>query len=44
MSKKINVGFRTTGSILRSAFGISHGVPAVSDKVDLVINAAFEAA
>lgn len=38
-----NVGFRATTTILRSDFGISYDVPIVSDRVDLVINAAFAA-
>lgn len=38
---KMNVGFAATASIKRSDFGISYGVPLVSDQVDLVINAAF---
>lgn len=40
---KTNVGFSATTSIKRSDFGIIYGIPLVSDKVDLVINAAFEA-
>ncbi|MDH7971023.1 YceI family protein [Sphingomonas sp. AR_OL41] len=40
---KTNIGFTATTSIKRSDFGISYGVPLVSDKVDLTINAAFEA-
>ncbi|MBA3896108.1 MAG: YceI family protein [Sphingomonadaceae bacterium] len=40
---KLNIGFSATTSIRRSAFGISYGVPLVSDRVDLVINAAFQA-
>jgi polyisoprenoid-binding protein YceI len=43
MSKKLNFGFRATGSIKRSDFGLGMAVPAVSDKVDLTINAAFAA-
>lgn len=39
---KLNIGFAATTSIRRSDFGISYGVPLVSDKVDLTINAAFE--
>ena len=42
-AKKLNVGFAATTSVKRSDFGISYGIPVVSDKVDLVINAAFEA-
>ncbi|GGB15719.1 polyisoprenoid-binding protein [Sphingomonas metalli] len=41
MSKKVNFGFHATGSINRSDFGLGYAVPAVSDKVDLAINAAF---
>ena len=41
---KLNIGFAATTSIKRSDFGISYGIPLVSDKVDLVINAAFEKA
>lgn len=40
---KTNIGFAATTSIKRGDFGISYGIPLVSDKVDLVINAAFEA-
>lgn len=40
---KATVGFAATAAIKRSHFGISFGVPIVSDRVDLVINAAFEA-
>lgn len=43
-AKKTNVGFAATTSIKRSDFGIDYGIPLVSDRVDLVINAAFEAA
>lgn len=43
MSKKLNIGFRATGSIKRSDFGLGMAVPVVSDKVDLTINAAFAA-
>lgn len=43
MSKKLNIGFQATTTIQRSAFGISYGVPMVSDAVRLTINAAFEA-
>lgn len=41
--KKTNVGFSATTSIKRSDFGINYGIPLVPDKVDLVINVAFEA-
>jgi len=44
MNKKLNFGFRATGSIKRSDFGLGLAVPVVSDKVDLTINAAFAAA
>lgn len=40
---KATIGFAATTSIKRSDFGINGFVPLVSDKVDLVINAAFEA-
>ena len=40
---KLNIGFAATGTIKRSDFGISYGVPLVSDTVELTINAAFEA-
>ncbi len=43
MNKKANFGFRATGSINRSDFGLGMAVPVVSDKVDLTINAAFQA-
>lgn len=42
MSKKPNVGFSATTTVKRSEFGISYGIPMVSDDVALVINAAFE--
>lgn len=42
-AKKLNVGFAATTSIKRSDFGIAYGIPMVSDKVDLVINADFQA-
>lgn len=37
------VGFRANTSIMRSEFGLGMAVPMVSDKVDLQIEAAFEA-
>jgi polyisoprenoid-binding protein YceI len=40
---KATIGFAATAVIKRSDFGISFGVPIISDRVDLVINAAFEA-
>jgi polyisoprenoid-binding protein YceI len=43
-SKKTNFGFRATGQVNRSDFGLGMAVPVVSDRVDLVINAAFTAA
>jgi polyisoprenoid-binding protein YceI len=42
MSKRATIGFAATTTIKRSDFGINYGIPAVSDRVDLVINAAFE--
>ncbi|WP_457312123.1 YceI family protein [Sphingomonas sp. UYAg733] len=41
--KKTNVGFAATTAIKRSDFGMGSGVPLVSDRIDLVINAGFEA-
>lgn len=41
---KTNFGFRATGAIKRSDFGLGLAAPAVSDRVDLQVNAAFEAA
>lgn len=41
MGGKENIGFRATATIRRSAFGISYGVPMVSDDVMLDIIAAF---
>ena len=40
---KATVGFAATAAIKRSDFNISFGVPIISDRIDLVINAAFEA-
>lgn len=44
MNKKLNFGFRATGTIRRSDFGVGAYAPVVSDQVELVINAAFAAA
>ena len=44
LSKKMTIGFQATTSIMRSQFGVSYGLPMVSDKVDLTINASFEGA
>ncbi|MEO5865664.1 MAG: YceI family protein [Sphingomonas sp.] len=41
--KKTNVGFTATASIKRSDFGMGIQVPLVGDRIDLVINAGFEA-
>ncbi|MDB5680158.1 MAG: YceI family protein [Sphingomonas bacterium] len=41
--KKIAFGFAATTSIKRSEFGLSNSIPLVSDRVDLTINAGFEA-
>ncbi|MEO7787671.1 MAG: YceI family protein [Sphingomicrobium sp.] len=38
---KLNFGFAATTMVKRSDFGISAGVPLVSDNVELTINAAF---
>jgi len=42
MGGKENVGFRATGTIKRSQFGLGFGVPMVSDEVKLDISAAFQ--
>jgi polyisoprenoid-binding protein YceI len=42
MGGKENVGFRATGTIKRSEFGLGFGVPMVGDEVDLEISAAFQ--
>ncbi len=44
MGGKENVGFRATGKIRRSEFGLGFGVPMVGDEVTLDISAAFEKA
>ncbi len=41
-NKALNIGFEATTRISRSGFGMTYGVPAVGDAVDLSINAAFE--
>lgn len=41
MSKKENVGFHATASLMRSDFGVNYAIPMVSDKVDLDISIAF---
>ena len=41
-NKKETVGFKATTAIKRSDFGISYGLPVVSDEVYLGITAAFE--
>jgi polyisoprenoid-binding protein YceI len=42
MSKAQTVGFSAKGQLKRSDFNLGYAVPAVSDLVDLEINAAFE--
>jgi len=42
MNKKETVGFQAETTIKRSDFGISMGIPMVSDAVELEIHAAFE--
>lgn len=42
MGAKENVGFRATGKIMRSQFGLGFGVPMVGDEVTLDISAAFQ--
>lgn len=41
-NKKATVGFKAEGTIRRSDFGITYGIPMVSDEVELEIHAAFE--
>ncbi len=41
-NKKETVGFQAEATIKRSDFGITYGIPAVSDEVELEIHAAFE--
>ncbi len=40
--KKTVVGFDATGHINRSEFGVSYGVPVVSDNIDLTLSAEFD--
>lgn len=40
--KKLNVGFEAETTIKRSDFGVSYGIPLVSDDVELEIIAAFQ--
>ena len=42
MGGKENVGFKATGTIRRSQFGLGFGIPMVGDEVKLDISAAFE--
>ncbi|HEU4968984.1 YceI family protein [Sphingomonas sp.] len=42
MGGQENVGFRATGKIKRSDFGVTMGIPLVSDEVALEIAAAFQ--
>jgi polyisoprenoid-binding protein YceI len=44
MGGKENVGFTATGTIMRSQFGLTTGIPMVGDAVKLDISAAFEKA
>lgn len=41
--KKDAIGFAATTSIKRSDFGLSQAIPLVSDRIDLTINAGFDA-
>jgi polyisoprenoid-binding protein YceI len=41
-NKKATVGFHATTTIKRSEFGVSYGIPVVSDEVALDISVAFE--
>lgn len=42
MGGKENVGFRATGTIVRSQFGLGFGAPVIGDEVKLDIAAAFQ--
>jgi polyisoprenoid-binding protein YceI len=42
MGGKENVGFKASGTILRSQFGLGFGTPMVGDQVKLDISAAFQ--
>ena len=42
MNKKETIGFQAETTIKRSDFGVSMGIPYVSDAVELEIHAAFE--
>ncbi len=42
MSKATTVGFEASATINRSDFGVNYAIPAVGDRVDLMITAAFE--
>ena len=42
MGGKENIGFRATGTIKRSQFGLGFGTPMVGDEVKLDISAAFQ--
>lgn len=44
MGGKENIGFTATGTIMRSQFGLTTGIPMVGDAVKLDISAAFEKA
>jgi polyisoprenoid-binding protein YceI len=41
MGGQENIGFRATGTIMRSQFGLTTGIPLVGDEVKLDISAAF---
>ena len=42
MSKATTVGFEAAATIKRSDFGVSYGLPAIGDMVDLAITGSFE--
>ena len=44
MGGKEYIGFTATGTIMRSQFGLTTGIPMVGDEVKLEIYAAFEKA
>jgi polyisoprenoid-binding protein YceI len=42
MNKAYTLGFKATGTIKRTAFGVSKYAPMVSDNTTITITAAFE--
>lgn len=42
-TKKPTIGFAATTTVTRSEYGVSYGIPFVPDRVELTINASFDA-